>query len=256
MPITKEENILEFDNVTVAYDSSIAIDNISLTISRGDFIGLAGPNGAGKTTLVKAALGLHPLKKGSINLFGQNIAQFSKWQKIGYLPQKQSSVNPLLPASVEEVVSLGLLSTKGFPKLINNKDKNKISQILSDLDILKLKNKMFSSLSGGQQQRVVLARALVSEPELLIFDEPSNALDPDSRDSFFNIISKLNKEKGVAIILITHDTGYIGQYANKLLYIDKELIYFGSFAEFCESEKMSARFGKVDQHLICHQHNS
>lgn len=256
MSINNNEVIVDFNNVSVEYEGSEAIKNISIKIDKGDFVGFAGPNGAGKTTLVKSALGLIPIKNGTIKLFGQESGNFSQWKKVGYLPQKLNSINPLFPASVEEVVSLGLLSSKGFPKIISSSDKNKISQIMSDLDILKLKNKMFSSLSGGQQQRVVLARALVSNPELLIFDEPSNALDPESRESFFSYIQKLNREKGVTIILITHDTGYIGKYANKLLYIDKELVYFGSFSEFCKSEKMSVRFGELDQHLICHQHIS
>lgn len=256
MPINNNECVLELNNVSVEYEGSEAIKNISIKIDKGDFVGFAGPNGAGKTTLVKSALGLVPIKKGVVNLFGQDSQNFSQWEKIGYLPQKLNGINPLFPATVEEVVSLGLLSSKGFPKIIKSSDKNKISQVMSDLDIVKLRNKLFSSLSGGQQQRVVLARALVSNPELLIFDEPSNALDPESRESFFSYIQKLNKEKGVTIILITHDTGYIGKYANKLLYIDKELVYFGSFSEFCKSEKMSDRFGELDQHLICHQHIS
>jgi zinc transport system ATP-binding protein len=256
MSINPNNIIIEFDKVSVEYDNAEAISDISLNILRGDFVGLAGPNGAGKTTLVKAILGLVPLRSGKIILFGQNINAFSKWEKVGYLPQKQNGINPLFPASVEEIVSLGLLSTKRIPKQINSNDKKQIAKILSELDISQLKDKMFSSLSGGQQQRVVLARSLVSNPELLIFDEPSNALDPESRDSFFGYIKRLNKEKGVTIILITHDTGYIGEYANKLLYIDKRKIYFGSFAEFCESKDMSARFGNIDQHLICHQHSS
>ena len=256
MSVDKNEFVLEFNNVSVEYDKSEAIKNISLKISKGDFVGFAGPNGAGKSTLIRATLGLVPIKIGEIILFGHDIRSFSQWQRIGYLPQKLNSINPLFPASVEEIVALGLLSTKSFPKTINWIDKHKIEQILSDLNILKLRDKLFSSLSGGQQQRAVLARALVSNPELLIFDEPSNALDPESRESFFKYIQKLNTERGVTIILITHDTGYIGKYANKLLYVDKELIYFGSFSEFCKSEKMSTLFGEVDQHLICHQHVS
>jgi zinc transport system ATP-binding protein len=256
MSIIKNNNILEFEKVSVEYDNSEAINEISFQISQGDFVGLAGPNGAGKSTLVRAALGLVPIKSGVITLFNESIINFSDWNKVGYLPQKLSSINPLFPASVKEIVSLGLLSTKGFPKRILKDDNKRVDKILSDLGILQLKNKMFSSLSGGQQQRVVLARSLVSNPELLIFDEPSNALDPESRESFFSYIKKLNHEKGITIILITHDTGYIGKYANKLLYIDKELIYFGSFAQFCKSREMSARFGELDQHLICHQHNS
>jgi len=256
MSLENKQSILEIKNVSVEFNGLVAIKDVSAKINRGDFVGLAGPNGAGKSTLVKAILGLVPLQKGAIVLFDQDIKKFSQWEKVGYLPQKINTINPLFPASVEEIVSIGLLSTKSFPKIINSEDKKRISKVLLDLDILKLKHKMFSELSGGQQQRVVLARALVSKPDLLIFDEPSNALDPVSRDSFFSYIKKLNIEEGITIILITHDTGYIGKYANKLLYIDGRLIYYGSFTDFCKSGEMSKQFGKLDQHLICHQHDS
>ncbi|MBN2854471.1 metal ABC transporter ATP-binding protein, partial [Patescibacteria group bacterium] len=220
-----------------------------------DFIGLAGPNGAGKTTLIKVILGLLPITKGEIELFSTQQAKFSDWKKIGYLPQKATTVNPLFPATVEEIVALGLLSEKTMPKRIVKNDKKKVEAILEELGISDLKKKILSELSGGQQQKVFLARALVSSPEILIFDEPSTALDPESRESFFKLIEKLNKEKGIAIILITHDTSYIGKYANKFLYVDKELIYFGKFSDFCQSAKMNSYFGEYEQHIICHQHD-
>jgi len=249
------KEIIKAENLTVLYGSSEAIKDITFSMQIGDFVGLAGPNGAGKTTLIKALLGLLPITEGKISLFGQAQKSFTDWQKIGYLPQKLSSLNTLFPASVEEVVLLGLLASKKIPKIITKDDKNKVEKVLGELEITSLSNKMFFDLSGGQQQRVMLARSLVSEPEILIFDEPSTALDPESRESFFTLIQKLNKEKGIAIILITHDTGYIGRYANKLIYLDKRLVYFGSFIDFCRSEKMSSYFGDYGQHIICHQHN-
>lgn len=229
--------IIDVENVSIRYGQNEAVKNVSFQIQKGDFIGIAGPNGAGKTTLIKAILGLLPIASGKITLFGQTQKVFCGFSKIGYLPQKNSSINSLFPASVEEVVLLGLLSSKKFPKIITKEDKDKVEKILDELGIAKLKNKILSELSCGQQQRVLLARALVSEPKLLIFDEPSTALDPESRSDFFRLIQKLNKEKEITIILITHDTGYIGSYANKLLYIDRTLIHFGNISEFCLSEK-------------------
>ena len=176
-------------------------------------------------------------------------------EKIGYLPQKLATINSLFPATVNEVVALGLLSEKTLPKRITKNDQKKVEAILEELGISDLKKRMLSELSGGQQQKVFLARALVSSPEILIFDEPSTALDPESREAFFKLIKKLNKEKGIAIILITHDTSYIGKYANKFLYVDKELIYFGKFSDFCNSPQMNSYFGKYEQHIICHQHD-
>ncbi|MGA2914416.1 MAG: metal ABC transporter ATP-binding protein [Sedimentisphaerales bacterium] len=246
--------IIEIKNVSVSYGQSQALKDISFSVEPGDFIGFVGPNGAGKTTLIKAILGLLPIASGSIELFGKQRNKFSNWGKIGYLPQQLSFINVLFPAIVEEVILLGLLSQKAWPKRVTKADIAKVDEIAEQLRIADLKKKMLSELSGGQQQKVLLARALVSLPELLIFDEPSTALDPDSREFFFKLIKEMNEKNGTAIILITHDTGYIGHYAEKLLYVDKELIYFGKFSDFCKSEKMSNYFGR-HQHIICHQHD-
>lgn len=247
--------MIEVENLTVRYGQSEAIKDVTFSVKAGDFVGLAGPNGAGKTTLIKALLGLLPVARGRISLLGKPQSSFSDWQKIGYLPQKHSNQNLLLPASVEEVVLLGILASKKMPRMISKNDRMRVSKILGELEISSIKDKKFAELSGGQQQRVLLARALVAEPEILIFDEPSTALDPEARESFFSLIQKLNKEKGIAIVLITHDTGYIGRYANKLIYLDTKLVYFGDFSGFCKSSKMGKYFGDHEQHIICHQHD-
>lgn len=247
--------VIEYKNVTVRYGQTEAIKDISFSIEKGDFIGLAGPNGAGKTTLIKALLGLLPVSQGSITLFGKTQEQYTDWGKIGYLPQKISTINTLFPATVDEVVVLGLLSQKKWPKRITAHDQNRTNAILQELGISDLKKRMLSELSGGQQQKVLLARALVSKPEVLIFDEPSTALDPQSRKEFFLHIQKLNKEEHITIILITHDTGYIGSYANKLLYIDRTLVHFGKISDFCISKKIHPYFEKSDEHIVWHQHN-
>jgi len=220
-------DILKFSEVTIQYGQTTALAGISGTVHQGEFLALAGPNGAGKSTLVRAILGLVPIKSGEIVILDQPVRHFNQWHKIGYLPQKLSTINPLFPASVEEVVLLGLLSSKKTPKIFTEKDKQKANAIMKQLDILPLKNKLFSELSGGQQQKAVLARAVISEPQLLIFDEPSTALDPESRDAFFYHINHLNKEKNITIILITHDTEYIKKYADTLMYLDKTLLYYG-----------------------------
>ncbi len=246
--------VIQANNISVSYSRTDALTNISFSIERGDFVGLAGPNGAGKTTLVKAILGLLPIAKGGIELFGQSQKQFTAWRKVGYLPQKASTINPLFPATVHEIITLGLLSDHKFPKKLSKIHEEKTDTVLHELAISSLKESMFSELSGGQQQKVLLARALVSKPEILIFDEPSTALDPESREAFFKMLERLNKEKGITILFITHDTGYIGQYATKLMYIDKNLIYYGKFSDFCKSERMNTYFGTYEHHVICHQH--
>ncbi len=246
--------ILEVKNLNVKYEQTEALQNVSFAIERGDFVGLAGPNGGGKTTLAKTVLGLINEYSGEIYFFGKKQKNSDYFKKVGYLPQKQSSINQLFPVSVGEIVLLGLLSQKTMPKFFTHTDKKLINTTLSKLGILELKNKMFSELSGGQQQKVLLARALASNPEILILDEPSTALDPASREDFFKIIQTLNQEFKTTIILITHDTGYIGQYANKLLYIDRKVLFFGKISDFCPHSDINSCFEKNEHHIIWHQH--
>jgi zinc transport system ATP-binding protein len=246
--------VLSIKNLSFSYDSTEVLSAISLTIDKGDYIALAGPNGAGKTTLVRLILGLEEKHKGTIEIFGKDSAIFTEWGRIGYLPQEVNVFNPLFPATVKEVVGLGLLSHKTFPKKFSRSDEAKILRALDLMDIALLKDKLVGALSGGQQQRVFLSRALVSDPELLILDEPSTALDPKTREQFFDLAGKLNKDKDVTLIIITHDTAHIGQYAGKLLYLDKRVVFYGGFVDFCRSKEMEQYFGPFSQHLICHQH--
>ncbi len=248
-------NIIEIKNVSVHYGQTEAIKDISFEIKSGEFIGLIGPNGAGKTTLVKALLGVLPVASGEILLYGQPLKAFSNWNKIDYLPQNLKTINPLFPATVEEVVFLGLLSSKKSPRYFTATDKAKVKEALDDLGITQLKNKTISELSGGQQQKVMIARALVSKPEILILDEPTTALDTKSRQEFIKFIQELNNKKGVTIILITHDTNLICQFVNKLMYIDRKLIFFGSVDDFYDSKKHGVELGEYGRHVIHHQQN-
>ena len=242
--------IVRVENLCVVYNEVPVVEGVSFTVSAGDYIGLAGPNGAGKSSLVKALLGLTPLNGGKIELFGQELKSFSQWAKIAYLPQKHRH-NLLFPASVLEVVVSGLA---GMPHIPAETAKERARQLLQDLDMTETESKLFSRLSGGQQQRVLLARALIREPQLLILDEPTTALDPQVREKFFALLSKINQEKGTTIIMVTHDTADIGRYARSLFYLDAKLIFFGPFADFCHSQAMESYFGDFAQHLICHQH--
>ncbi|MCL4378143.1 MAG: metal ABC transporter ATP-binding protein [Actinobacteria bacterium] len=249
------KSIISVSGIGFRYDTFDVLKDVSFDLETGDYIGVVGYNGSGKTTLIKVILGLLKPYTGSILIMGIPPEKFNLWDKIGYMPQNTSLLNPVFPARVEEVVSLGLLSKKRFPKIITDKDKRAIDEVLHRLNINELKNQLIGNLSGGQQQKVFLARALVTKPELLILDEPSNALDPATREQFFSILEELNKNYGTAIIFITHDIGQIGKYANKMLYIEHTVIFYGSFENFCKSDEMSRQFGVNTQHIICHQHD-
>ncbi len=246
--------IINICDLSVRYRSAMVLEKISCQVDRGDYVGIVGPNGSGKTTLIKAILGLLPPDQGQVEINGIPLDRFTDWQLIGYLPQVSAMANNFFPATVAEVVFTGLLGGKTFPRRLQKKDREKVDKILSRLGITNLASKQIGSLSGGQSQLVFLARAMVAEPEILILDEPTAALDPATRDSFYEMVAELNREEKTTILLITHDSATIGRYAARMLYLDRRLIFYGSFADFCHSQEMSQHFGDFAQHLICHQH--
>jgi zinc transport system ATP-binding protein len=245
---------IKIANLRVAFGGNAVLDGVSFEVEAGDYIGIVGPNGSGKTTLIKALLGLIPCMDGVVRVLGVKSNEFDEWDKIGYLPQKALFLDPRFPASVEEVVTAGLLVKKRFPKRTTVNERAGIREVMHSFGIEDLKDRPIGKLSGGQQQRVLLARALASQPELLILDEPTVALDPQSRESFYASLARLNKEKKTTIMLVSHDLGSIGQYASKLMYLDRTIIFYGDFKEFCASENMTEYFGMMSQHLICHRH--
>lgn len=236
------------------YQGADVLQDLTFAVHSGDYVGVVGPNGSGKSTLVKSILGLIKPEKGAISLFGTPFAQFRDWRRIGYLPQGLQFFNPNFPATVAEVVRLGRLAAKGFPRRFDRNDAAAVAKTLQWMDIAHIADKMIGELSGGLRQRVLLARALVNEPELLVLDEPTTALDPETREHFYQLIADMNRERNTTVILITHDTGTIGRYATKLLYLDKRMIFYGGFDEFCKSAEMTGFFGEKAQHVVCHRH--
>lgn len=246
--------VMEAKNLRFRYERAWVLEDISFQVDAGDYVGLIGPNGGGKTTLLKVLLGLEK-GEGEIRLFGTLLPQFKDWGKIGYLAQKSPVAQSRFPISVEEVVYMGL-NVKRFHNQPTHADIKKIYEALEKTNTLAYAKRVFHDLSVGQQQRVLLARALVSRPELLILDEPSAALDAGSREDFFNLLGELNTRFGVTILLITHDTGEVGKYISKFMYVDKEMVFYGTKKEFCQSPKVASKLGAFAQHTIDHLHNN
>jgi zinc transport system ATP-binding protein len=247
-------NLLASEGLCYSYDATEVLSDISFGVSAGDYLGIVGPNGCGKSTLVRALLGLLPPSRGKVTLFGVDQGDFRQWHRIGYLPQRLRFLNPHFPATVTEVVALGLLGAKHFPKRLTAADRERVAVAIERMGIGALRKRLIGELSGGQQQRALLARAMVCDPELLILDEPTTALDPETRDSFYALLRELNRERRTAIVLITHDTWNIGRHAERFIYLDKRVVFDGTFEEFCRSAEMTRFFGEHAGRTIYHEH--
>ena len=248
------QNIVEAKNLSYKYNETVAIDNVSFNIKKGNFTALIGPNAGGKSTLLKVLLGILPDGK-KIKLFDENITKFKHWHRVGYLSQHNKIFSSKMPISVHEVILMGrVLKEDCCTQNKKTKSKNYLDELLKLLKITSLKNKTFSQLSGGQQQRVLLARALLNKPDLLILDEPESNLDTKSKTSFFEILRKLNCEKNITILLSTHDIYDIGKYDSHFLLLDKQLIFDGDRLQFCKSKPVEKYLGAFKQHIIDHIH--
>lgn len=220
--------ILEVKDLTVSYHGADVLSNITFSVDKGDYVGIIGPNGAGKTTLLRAVLGLTERKSGGVRI---NCAT------TGYLQQRTTLADHRFPASVHEIVMSGLVDSIGFPKIYGREERRKADEILEIMGISDLKNRLVGKLSGGQLQKVLLARALVNDPEILFLDEPTAALDPESRENFYSLTSGINRDRNITIMFVSHDVLSIARYAGKVMYIDRTLRFFGSMEDFCSTEE-------------------
>lgn len=209
-------SIITFKDVFFKYDSIPVLENISFKIYEKDFIGLIGPNGGGKTTLLKLILGLLKSTKGSIEIL--DLPPQRARNKIGYLPQ-YSSLDDNFPITVEEVVAMGLFKNLSFFPIIKNK--KAIKDALKKTAIEDLAKKQYGILSGGQKQRCLIARALVSKPEILLLDEPTSSVDSRVEQDIYELLKDLNKK--ITIILVSHDLGFISKYIKRIFCINKQI---------------------------------
>ncbi|MEQ6378087.1 metal ABC transporter ATP-binding protein [Bacillaceae bacterium S4-13-56] len=245
--------ILSIQDVSFVYEQKPVLESINFEIQRGSFVGLVGPNGSGKTTLIKLILGLLRPQTGSIQLFQTPIQKFHDWSKMGFVSQKANSFNAGFPATVSEVVSTGLTAKIGYFRFFSKQDKEKVKQALNQVEMLDYLNQNIGNLSGGQQQRVFIARALVSDPELLILDEPTVGVDQEHVQKFYHLLAELNKKRGITLLLVTHDIGTVTSYVSQIACLNKSLQFHGdpeSFAALSDQE-VSDLYGHP-LHVVTH----
>lgn len=243
--------VVEFEDVTFSYNGISAVERVNASIYRGDYIGLIGPNGAGKTTLIKVLLGLLRPSSGVVRLFGVPQQRFRDWRKIGYVPQKATAFDPHFPATVEEVVAMGRFALAGVGRRLGPLDRKRIHEAMEMVGIDPLAARRIGELSSGQQQRVFIARALASDPELLILDEPTTGVDAASQHEFYDFMHDLNALHGITLVLISHDTGVVSSHVSRLMCINRTLM-----AQGCTLDFMAPPHGKRHVHTGGHAHMS
>ncbi len=236
------DRIVDVKNLSFGYDDRLVFGDVNLEIGRGDFAGIIGPNGSGKSTLLKLILGLLRPSGGSITLFGVSAQRFREWPKIGYVAQK-NQLHTGFPASVFEVVSANLYSETGFLHILSKRQKEKTEEVLKTVGLFERKNTPVSNLSGGQQQRVHLARVLVNDPEILLMDEPSSGMDTAAENSMYELLHKLNEQKNISIVMVTHDITAVTAHASRLFCMGDNTLCEHDMSEALDSEFLSRLYG-------------
>jgi len=217
-----QEPLINIQDLSFHYHSAAVLENISLQIYAEDYLAVIGPNGGGKTTLLKLILGLLTPSGGTIQVLGTDAV--TGRSKIGYLPQHHQN-NFQYPISVMEFVLMGRLNQGCFHRY-NQSDIAAAEAVLKKVDVHALKSRHFSQLSGGEKQRVLLARTLVSDPQLLLLDEPTTGFDHQSERCFYEILKDLNQK--IPILMVSHDISAVSKYVKTIACLNKHLIYHGS----------------------------
>ncbi|HEX7713159.1 MAG TPA: metal ABC transporter ATP-binding protein [Bacillota bacterium] len=238
-----QEPLLIVSGVTLGYPGIIALTNITFTVNQGEFIGIAGPNGSGKSTLLKGILSLLPVQSGVIRYCGYEDRSTRLIRKhIGYVPQKNKT-DVHFPALVREVVLMGLYAQIGWVRRPQKIHYQMVLDSLQSVGMADYSEHPIGELSGGQQQRVMIARALVSKPRLLILDEPTAAVDIYAQRSILDTLEKLNREKEVTILMVSHDINEIVHSCDKIILLNRNLSVFGTANEVLTRENLVQVYG-------------
>ena len=223
------ESAISARNLHFAYNGHTVLEDISLDIAKGEYVGVIGPNGGGKTTFLKLVLGLLEPDSGTLSVFGETPQKARKLGRIGYVPQRVAQFEKQFPATVLEVVTSGLTSV---PASLRHKDA--VQNAMEATDIADLQSKLIHELSGGQRQRVFIARCLTAHPRILLLDEPVTGVDVPSRERFYALLKKLNREKGITILFVTHDVDAIAKEVQQVLCLNQNVCCHDSPKEFLQ----------------------
>jgi zinc transport system ATP-binding protein len=219
------EKIVSIKGLWICRAEHAVLEDINLELQAGDFLGLIGPNGGGKSTLLKAMLGLIKPDRGSIALFG--LPPAAARSRVGYVPQK-TVFDQSFPVKALDVVLMGRYSRTGLLHRYGSQDRQAALRALKAVGMDDRAEREIGALSGGEQQRVFVARSLVSDPKLLLMDEPTAGVDSAQQTDFYDLLCHLNRDLCIAIVLVSHDVTAISKYVSKIACLNQRLYYHDS----------------------------
>ena len=237
------ENSVRFEHVTVAYHQAVGIEDVSFSVEPGEFLGIIGPNGSGKTTLLRVVLGLVAPVSGRVRVLGASGHDLRQVRsRIGYVPQRRP-LDPQFPVSVREAVAMGLYPTLRAFRRPTADDRRRVEGVLAAVGLLDTADHVAGHLSGGQQQRLLIARALVQEPQILLLDEPTSAVDVATRSAIVELVRRLHADRKLTTLYVTHDVNEVLPCVDKVLYINRTVRAFGSCADILNRETLESLYG-------------
>jgi len=249
----KNNVCIDVQHVSFLYNSVTVLKDIDFKINKGDYVAIVGPNGAGKTTLLKIITGLLKPSSGRVLIYGEEVSTSRDRHYIGYIPQSSMSSPLHFPITVEEMVKVGRIPRLGIGQWMSSKDKEAIEWAMRAMGIAGYKKKNINSLSGGEKQRVVIASALAGKPEILLLDEPTAGVDMVSQEDFYNILTSLNKDYGITILIVSHDIATIAKEVKCMVCLNKALICHGAPEDIIKSKYIEQLYSK-EATFIHHEH--
>lgn len=247
----KRPSVVKLEDVWVSYHETLALRAVNMEIEDGELLGLIGPNGSGKTTLIKVILGLVKPDRGRVEVFGVPPEKLGpKHYLIGYVPQR-SQGDWSFPVSVIDVVLMGRYGRIGLFKRPSATDREIAMRALEDVQMQDFARRQLAELSGGQQQRVLIARALATEPKLLLLDEPAAGVDAYGEEKFYELLKGLREEHGLTIVVVTHDIAVVSAHVQKLACLNQTLYIHASPTEVITAGTLEKVYG-CEVELLAH----